>query len=234
MPFSGVLIVRKQLFIKLIASDLRILCAQILVAASIILGHITTSQKKKYQKENPLRRGSPAGGKGEKGEQKSGGYAALKRKSPPPFPPRCGALKVPPLWKTRWVYHSGLETSNEVYHTSNTPPLTPLFPSDFLPFREKNIGWEYPYRGLRLSIQQFPISVVIIACPKEIFKPSGQASFTAPCRPFLAGAAVAPAAVQSPDRAAAPSPFQAEDADAPASVLPRSPASDRCRPSDAR
>ena len=91
-----------------IASDLRILCAQILVAASIILGHITTSQKKKYQKENPLRRGSPAGGKGEKGEQKSGGYAALKRKSPPPFPPRCGALKVPPLWKTRWVYHSGL------------------------------------------------------------------------------------------------------------------------------
>ena len=51
----------------------------------------------------------PAGGKGEKGEQKSGGYAALKRKSPPPFPPRCGALKVPPLWKTRWVYHSGLE-----------------------------------------------------------------------------------------------------------------------------
>jgi hypothetical protein len=109
VPFSGVLIVRKQLFIKLIASDLRILCAQILVAASIILGHITTSQKKKYQKENPLRRGSPAGGKGEKGEQKSGGYAALKRKSPPPFPPRCGALKVPPLWKTRWVYHSGLE-----------------------------------------------------------------------------------------------------------------------------
>ena len=79
--FSGVLIVRKQIFIKLIASDLRILCAQILVAASIILGHITTSQKKKYQKENPLRRGSPAGGKGEKGEQKSGGYAALKRKS---------------------------------------------------------------------------------------------------------------------------------------------------------
>ena len=52
---------------------------------------------------------SPAGGKGEKVEQKSGGYAALKRKSPPPFPPRCGALKVPPLWKTRWVYHSGLE-----------------------------------------------------------------------------------------------------------------------------
>ena len=48
------------------------------------------------------------------------------------------------------------------------------------------------------------------------------------------GAAVAPAAVRSPDRAAAPSPFQAEDADAPASVLPRSPASDRCRPSDAR
>ncbi|WP_405335693.1 hypothetical protein [Fibrobacter sp.] len=92
-----------------INADLRILCAQILVAASIILGHITTSQKKKYQKENPLRRGSPAGGKGEKGEQKSGGYAALKRKSPPPFPPRCGALKVPPLWKTRWVYHSGLE-----------------------------------------------------------------------------------------------------------------------------
>ena len=34
-PFSGVLIVRKQLFIKLIASDLRILCAQILVAASM-------------------------------------------------------------------------------------------------------------------------------------------------------------------------------------------------------
>ena len=30
VPFSGVLIVRKQLFIKLIASDLRILCAQIL------------------------------------------------------------------------------------------------------------------------------------------------------------------------------------------------------------
>ena len=26
-------------------------------------------------------------------------------------------------------------------------------------------------------------SVVIIACPKELFKPSGQASFTAPCRP---------------------------------------------------
>ena len=42
-------------------------------------------------------------------DDKSGGYAALKRKSPPPFPPRCGALKVPPLWKTRWVYHSGLE-----------------------------------------------------------------------------------------------------------------------------
>jgi hypothetical protein len=95
VPFSGVLIVRKQLFIKLIASDLRILCAQILVAASIILGHITTSQKKKYQKENPLRRGSPTGGKGEKGEQKSGGYAALKRKSPPPFRERKYILGVP-------------------------------------------------------------------------------------------------------------------------------------------
>ena len=66
-------------------------------------------KEKRSKKENPLRRGSPAGGKGEKGKQKSGGYAALKRKSPPPFPPCCGALKVPPLWKTRWVYHSGLE-----------------------------------------------------------------------------------------------------------------------------
>ncbi|MBR2310112.1 MAG: hypothetical protein IKA47_06235, partial [Oscillospiraceae bacterium] len=71
VPFSGVLIIGKQLLVELIAANLRKLCAQILVAASIILGHITTSQKKKYQKENPLRRGSPAGGKGEKGEQKS-------------------------------------------------------------------------------------------------------------------------------------------------------------------
>ncbi|ERK68129.1 hypothetical protein HMPREF1546_00229, partial [Oscillibacter sp. KLE 1745] len=40
--------------------------------------HLT---KEKVQKENPLRRGSPAGGKGEKGEQKSAAYGGLKRKS---------------------------------------------------------------------------------------------------------------------------------------------------------
>jgi len=147
VPFSGVLIVRKQLFIKLIASDLRILCAQILVAASIILGHITTSQKKKYQKENPLRRGSPAGGKGEKGEQKSAAYGGLKRKSPPPFPPRYGALKVPSLWKTRWVYHRDLENPSGVFHTSNTPPLTSFFPSDFLPFQREKYFGEIPLQG---------------------------------------------------------------------------------------
>ena len=39
------------------------------------------------------------------------------------------------------------KTSNEVYHTSNTPPLTPLFPSDFLPFREKKYRLGVPLQG---------------------------------------------------------------------------------------
>ena len=53
------------------------------VAFSRLSGEfIRTKQKKKYQKENPLRRGSPAGGKGEKGEQKSGGYAAGSEAAP--------------------------------------------------------------------------------------------------------------------------------------------------------
>ena len=34
-----------------------------------------------------------------------------------------------------------------VYHTSNTPPLTPLFPSDFLPFREKKYRLGVPLQG---------------------------------------------------------------------------------------
>ncbi|MCQ4897577.1 hypothetical protein, partial [Anaerotruncus sp. DFI.9.16] len=44
-----------------------------------------------------------------KGGAKERRLRRLKEKVTSPFPPRCGALKVPPLWKTRWVYHSGLE-----------------------------------------------------------------------------------------------------------------------------
>jgi len=54
---------------------------------------------------------------------------------------------VPPLWKTRWVYHRGLENPYGVYHTSNTPPLTPFFPSDFLPFQRENIYMGIPLQG---------------------------------------------------------------------------------------
>ena len=71
VPFSGVLIVRKQLFIKLIASDLRILCAQILVAASIILGHITTSQKKKYKKKIRCGGDRLRAGRGKRGSKRA-------------------------------------------------------------------------------------------------------------------------------------------------------------------
>jgi len=39
------------------------------------------------------------------------------------------------------------KTSNKVYHTSNTPPLTPFFPSDFLPFRERKYRLGVPLQG---------------------------------------------------------------------------------------
>ena len=132
------------------------------------------------------------------------------------------------------------------FTTLPTPLRSPPFSPPTFSLSEEKIFWGNTLTGgLDYQRVYFHFSVVIIACPKEIFKPSGQASccayiintflpITAPCRPCLAGAAVAPAAVRSPDRAAAPSPFQAEDADAPASVLPSSPASARCRPSDAR
>ena len=121
-----------------------------------------------------------------------------------------------------------------------------LFPLRLSPFPEGKIFWGNTLTGgLDYQRVYFHFSAVIIACPKEICKPSGQASccayiintflpITAPCRPCLAGADVAPAAVRSPDWEAAPSPFQATGADAPASVLPSSPAIARCRLSDAR
>ena len=44
------------------------------------------------------------------------------------------------------------------FTTLPTPLRSPPFsPPTFSLSERKNIGWEYPYRGLRLSIQQFPI-----------------------------------------------------------------------------
>ncbi|NBK80513.1 hypothetical protein D5272_18710, partial [bacterium D16-76] len=82
--------------------------------------------KKKKQKEK-IRcggdEGAACGRQGGKGEPKSGPFGALKRKSPPPFPPRSGC---------------GNDGKPCGFTTFPQPPLTPLFPSDFLPFlREK-------------------------------------------------------------------------------------------------
>ena len=193
--------------------------------------HLT---KEKVPKENPLRRGSPAGGKG-KGGAKERRLRRLKEKVTSPFSPSLRGIESAVPMENPMGLPQGLGKPLRGLPHFQHPSAHLLFPLRLSPFPEGKIFWGNTLTGgLDYQRVYFHFSAVIIACPKEICKPSGQASFTAPCRPFLAGAAVAPAAVQSPDRAAAPSPFQAEDADAPASVLPRSPASDRCRPSDAR
>ena len=48
------------------------------------------TKRKRRKKKTRCGEVSPAGGKGEKGEPKSAAFGGLKRKSPPPFPPRSG------------------------------------------------------------------------------------------------------------------------------------------------
>ena len=95
--------------------------------------HLT---KEKVRKENPLRRGSPAGGKGKRGA-KSGGYALKKRKSPPPFPPRCGGIESAATMENPMGLPQWLGKPLTRFTTLQHPSAHPLFPSDFLPFREK-------------------------------------------------------------------------------------------------
>ena len=54
----------------------------------------------------------------------SAAYGGLKRKSPPPFPPGSG---------------HGNDGKPYGFTTFPQPPPTPLFPSDFLPIRERNL-----------------------------------------------------------------------------------------------
>ena len=80
------LVVRKQLPVKVIAAHLLKLSRQVLIASSVILGHAKPPPKEKEAKRKPLRRG-----RGKRGSQRAASrWSALKRKSPPPFPPRSG------------------------------------------------------------------------------------------------------------------------------------------------
>ena len=66
---------------------------QLLHSSLLIHSHTFTSKRKSSKKKIRCggdRLGPPAGGKGGKGEPKSGPSGALKRKSPPPFPPGSG------------------------------------------------------------------------------------------------------------------------------------------------
>jgi hypothetical protein len=87
----------------------------------------TVNKRKRSKKKNDCcgRDGGAAYGRqGGKGEPKSGPFGALKRKSPPPFPPCSGY---------------GNDGKPYGFTTFPQPPHTPFFPSDFLPFREKKI-----------------------------------------------------------------------------------------------
>src|SRR5699024_8483192 len=63
---------------------------QLLHSGLLIRSHRITSKRKSNKKKIRCSGISPAGGKGGKGEPKSGPFGALKRKSPPPFPPGSG------------------------------------------------------------------------------------------------------------------------------------------------
>ena len=128
------------------------------VAASIILGHITTSQKKKYQKENPLRRGSPAGGKGGKGGAKERRRSRLKEKVTSPFSPSLwGIESAAPMENPMGLPQVLGKPLRGLPHFQH-PAAHPLFPLRLSPFlREKIFIREYPYRGLRLSIEFFSL-----------------------------------------------------------------------------
>jgi hypothetical protein len=81
-----------------------------------------TPPKEKVAKRKSAAAGNACGGG--KGEPKSGPFGALKRKSPPPFPPGSG---------------HGNDGKPVGFTTFPQPPPTPLFPSDFLPVRERNL-----------------------------------------------------------------------------------------------
>jgi hypothetical protein len=157
VPFSGVLIVRKQLFVKLKSSDLRILCAQILIAASIIFGHITTSQKKKYQKENPLRRGIACRREGGKGGAKERRLRRLKEKVTSPFSPSLRSIESAATMENPMGLPQWLGKPLTRFTTLPTPLRAPPFsPPTFSLSERENILRGYPYRGLRLSKHFIP------------------------------------------------------------------------------
>ena len=99
-----------------------------------------------YIKRKKVRCGGDEGAalraaKGGKGEPKSAAYGGLKRKSPPPSPPRSGY---------------GNDGKPYGFTTFPQPPLTPLFPSDFLPFRERKRVTFFRLRGAFIINRFFP------------------------------------------------------------------------------
>ena len=80
------LVVGKQLPVKVISTHLLKLSRQVLIASSVIFGHV-----KPPPKEKEAKRKIAAAGRGKRGSQRAASrWSALKRKSPPPFPPRSG------------------------------------------------------------------------------------------------------------------------------------------------
>ena len=102
--------------------------------------------------------GIACGREGGKGGAKERRLRRLKEKVTSPFSPSLRGIESAATMENPMGLPQWLGKPLTRFTTLPTPLRSPPFsPPTFSLSERKNIGWEYPYRGLRLSIQQFPI-----------------------------------------------------------------------------
>ena len=110
------------------------------------------------------------GGKGEKGSQRAPPKAA-QGESHLPFSPSLRGMEI---WKTLQVYHIPTPLRPPPF----SPPTFSRKKEYFLLFLDTISKGPYPLGGHILSMSFSLFFVLIIACPEELFKSTGQAIFT--------------------------------------------------------
>ena len=117
--------------------------------------HLT---KEKVPKRKSAAAGIACGREGGKGGAKERRLRRLKEKVTSPFSPSLRGIESAATMENPMGLPQWLGKPLTRFTTLPTPLRSPPFsPPTFSLSERKNIGWEYPYRGLRLSIQQFPI-----------------------------------------------------------------------------
>jgi hypothetical protein len=153
------------------------------------------TSKRKSSKKKSAAAGIACGREGGKGEPKSGPFGALKRKSPPPFPPRSGCGNDGKPYR---VYHIPTASAHPSFPLRLSPYprekfkrffnlpkgkrgayIINIFISLFFDNQNSDLISASPWPVYTAYIINIFISlflIVIIACPGELFKSPGQAS----------------------------------------------------------